>query len=97
MKNIIIILLLTSLPISGQFKKDLENSIDIPSSITNSSPSGFLLDFLASDNFKMNHTIGMSYSSFGNEGVALGVYTNNMAFRFGERFDAEIEMSLVNN
>ena len=63
--------------------------------ITNYSPSGFLTNFLNPNNFKMNHSVNMSYSAFGNNGIALSTYTNSMAFRLSENLNLEIDASAV--
>ena len=39
----------------------------------------------------------MSYSSFSGQGVALGVYTNNMIFKLGDNFNVQLETSIVNS
>jgi hypothetical protein len=39
----------------------------------------------------------MSYSSFGENGVALGVYTNNMSYKFSENLNVEADISFVNS
>jgi hypothetical protein len=84
MKNILYILLLLSTISFAQFKSDLDKPVDIKGGIVNNSPSSFLLGFINPQNFQMNHSVSMSYSSFGGEGMALGVYTNNMSYKFSE-------------
>jgi hypothetical protein len=38
----------------------------------------------------------MSYSAFGSNGMALGVYTNQIAYNFNDKLNIQIETSLVN-
>jgi len=92
-KLVIISLFISSLSFS-QFK-DKDLSPAIMNGITNYSPSGFLSSFLSPDNFQMSHSINMSYSAFGGNGVALSTYTNSMAFRLSENINLEVDASLV--
>ncbi|HSP89036.1 MAG TPA: hypothetical protein VLN45_12945, partial [Ignavibacteriaceae bacterium] len=39
----------------------------------------------------------MSYSSFGNNGVALGVYTNSMLYNFSDNLNIQTDISFVNS
>jgi hypothetical protein len=59
--------------------------------------SGNLFGFLNSENFHMNHQFSMSYSSFGNKGVALGVYTNSMLYNFSDNLNVQTDISFVNS
>ena len=86
-------ILFTSISFS-QFK-DKELTPAIMDGITNYSPSGFLSNFLNPNNFSMNHSVNMSYSAFGNNGIALSTYTNSMAFRLSENLNLEIDASAI--
>lgn len=94
LKKLFIISLLINSFSFAQFKdKDLTPTI--MDGITNYSPSGFLSNFLNPNNFQMNHSVNMSYSAFGTNGVALTTYTNSMVFRFTENLNLEIDASAV--
>lgn len=97
MKNFIIILFLLSSAVMGQFKDQGNKPIDIKSGITNYAPSGFTLGFFNPDNFSMHHSVSMSYSSFGSQGLAMGVYTNNMMYKISDNLDVEADISIVNS
>lgn len=96
MKYLVLIVLFLGL-VFGQFKEDLDNSKEVHKSLYTEGPSGFFSNFLSSENFKMKHSVSMSYSSFGGNGVALGVYTNSMMFKFAENLDFELDASFVNS
>ncbi|MBI9071974.1 MAG: hypothetical protein JEY94_10265 [Melioribacteraceae bacterium] len=98
MKRLLLVVLvfLTSITF-GQFKKDIENPISIRDGVFNDNPSGLLLDFLGIEDFSMNHSVEMSYSSGAGQGVALGVYTNSMAFKFSDKLQLEVDASMVNS
>lgn len=93
-KQVVFILLVISSISFAQFK-DKDITPTILDGITNYSQSGFLSNFLNPSNFKMNHSVGMSYSTFGGSGVALSTYTNSMAFRLTENLTVEVGASLV--
>ncbi len=98
MKKFIYIFLFISTTFTfGQFKGDENKKLDINSGILSENPLGSIFNFINPENFSMSHTFGMSYSSFGNNGVALGVYTNHLAYQFSEKFNVEVDASLVNS
>lgn len=59
--------------------------------------SGNLFGFLNSENFHMKHQFSMSYSAFGNHGVALGIYTNSMMYNFTDNLNVQTDISFVNS
>ncbi|MDA3861447.1 MAG: hypothetical protein PF445_09495, partial [Melioribacteraceae bacterium] len=93
-KRFVILSLLFSSLSLAQFK-DKDLSPTIMDGITNYSPSGFLSNFLNPNNFQMNHSVNMSYSAFGGNGIALSTYTNSMAFRLTDNMNLEVDASLV--
>lgn len=96
-KLLTLIFFISSISIFGQFKGDDSKPIDIRSGILNQDPSGSLFSFIDFSKFSMNHSFGMSYSAFGNNGVALGVYTNHLAYNFSEKLNVEVDASIVNS
>jgi hypothetical protein len=98
MRKLLIITFLFISSISfAQFIGDDSKPVDIKSGILSQNPSGSLLSFIDFSKFSMNHSFGMSYSSFGNNGVALGVYTNHLSYEFSEKLDFQLDASFVNS
>lgn len=97
MKKVILFLAVFSVSIFAQFKSDLDNKIEIKSGIVNNNPSSMLFGFVNPENFMMNHSVGMSYSSGGGEGFALGVYTNSMMYKFSDDLNIQADVSMVNS
>ncbi len=96
MKHLILTFILIPLLLTNaQFREQTEKPIDIKGSITNNQPSSSFLHFLDSENFQMHHSVGMSYSSFGGNGVMLGTYTNSMYFKILDNLDIRVDASLV--
>ena len=65
--------------------------------IDHSYNSNNLFGFLSSENFHMNHEFSMSYSAFGSDGIALGVYTNKMLYNFSNNLNVQADVSFVNS
>jgi hypothetical protein len=99
MKTIVIfIFLVCALTGFAQFKNTGTDGPDIRDGlIDHSSGSGNLFGFLNSDNFQMHHSYDMSYSAFGGQGFALGVYTNSMFFKINPDLNIQTDISIVNS
>jgi hypothetical protein len=99
MKKIALIIVL-GLTLTGfaQFKNSGLDGPDIKDGIVDhSSSSGSIFGFLNSDNFQMKHSYDLSYSSFGGQGFALGVYTNSMFFKIIPDLNVQTDISVVNS
>lgn len=87
-----------SLVAFGQFKDSGFHSGDIEQSIVNKNNSSSIFGFLNSSNFEMHQSYSLSYSSFGSgQGMALGVYTNNMLFKISHNLNLQLDASVVNS
>ena len=95
-KIFISLLLLTTLTY-GQFQGDESKKVDIRQGILSENPMGSIFNFIDPNKFDMNHSFEMSYSSFGSNGMALGVYTNMISYEFSEKLNMEINTSFVNS
>ncbi|MFC2133230.1 hypothetical protein ACFLTH_01315 [Bacteroidota bacterium] len=82
--------------INAQFKGEAEKPVNVRDGIINNSPSSLLLGFINPDNLQINHSMSMSYTSFGNQGIALGVYTGSLMYKFNDKLDLQIDASVVN-
>ncbi len=80
----------------GQFKNRDIFQPSVRDGITNNS-SGLLFGFWNPDNFSMNHSYSLSYNTFGGNGIAMGVYTNSMMYRFTENLNVEVDASIVHS
>ena len=98
MKKIVLIFVL-ALTLTGfaQFKNSGMDSPDVKDGIVDHSSGGNLFGFLNSENFQMKHSYDLSYSAFGGQGFALGVYTNSMFFRINPDLNIQTDISVVNS
>jgi hypothetical protein len=95
-KIIISILLITTITY-GQFQGDEGKKVDIRQGILSENPMGSIFNFIDPNKFDMNHSFEMSYSTFGGNGMALGVYTNMLSYEFSEKLNMQINTSFVNS
>lgn len=95
-KVFIILLIIISLEVSAQFKDTEIFKPSIKESVISQNPN-LIFGFIDPAKFNMNHSYSMSYSSFAGNGIALGVYTNNMSYLFNEDLLLELDASLVHS
>lgn len=99
MKKLILLAFLVVVTVSNaQFRDEANSKPDIRNGIVKNNSFGSILGFINPDNFSMRHSFNLSYSAFGNAGgMALGVYTNSMAYQFSDRLNLETDISVVNS
>ncbi|MBN2570684.1 MAG: hypothetical protein JXA68_01035 [Ignavibacteriales bacterium] len=97
MKKIILSFIILTGVVFSQYKEDANKPVDFSSNISENSGSSLLLGFINPNNFSMKHSFSMSYSMFGNNGVALGVYTNRMQYNFTDDLSIQADISFVNS
>lgn len=85
-----------SINVSAQFKEPGFPTQSVKDGIIDQS-SNSLFGFLNSDNFMMKHSYNLSYSSFGNQGLALGMYTNSMILKLAENMNVQVDASIVHS
>ncbi len=97
LNKILIILLVLTTSSFSQFKDGDKNAPTIHDGLTASGYSsyGLFSNIFSPNKFQMNHSISMSYSSFGGNGIALSTYTNSMAYRFNNNLNVEVDASIV--
>ncbi len=83
-----------SLNVYAQFKEPGFHTQSVRDGIVDNS-AGSLFGFLNSDNFTMRHSFNLSYSAFGNQGLALGVYTNSMMLKLADNINFQVDASIV--
>ena len=80
----------------SQYKSDLENQDSgLPAILK--SQENTILGLFNPENFSMKHSYTMSYSSFGSQGIALGMYTNSMSYKFTDNLNVKADISLIHS
>lgn len=99
MRKIITILLVLGFAFitEAQFKEELNNKQSVREGFLTRDLSSNIFGFIDPSKFSMDHTFSMSYSAFGGQGVAMGVYTNSMRYDFNSNLNVEVDASIVNS
>ena len=95
-KYLFVLMMICSLSVYSQYKDNGFKEFDVKDGIVNQTGSNFL-GFLNSDNFLMRHSFEMNYTAFGNQGVALGMYTNSMMYKLSKNLNVQMDVSVVNS
>jgi hypothetical protein len=87
--------LLLAAPADAQFRADLPTR-EAPAAVTNTgAPSLGLARLFASDKFKLSHSYEMSYSSFGGQGLGLGVYTGSLRWQPTDKLAGRADIAVA--
>ncbi len=94
-KTVLFLILGMVISVNAQFKNTPSPFANIKSGMIRQPASSFILGFLNSENLRMNHSFSLSYSSFGNQGLALGIYTNTLSYKFSNKLNFFLQTSIV--
>lgn len=98
MKKILLLtIVFASINNFSQFKDKNIFKPSVQEGMINNNAPALLLGFINPENFSMSHSYSMSYTTSGNNGLALGVYTNTMRYKFAENFNMQVDASLVHS
>jgi hypothetical protein len=92
MKKILLIVSLLTVTVFAQYRDNGFQAPAVKDGIVNN--SGMSLFGLNLNNFRMNHSYSLSYSAFGNNGLALGVYTNSMFYDISSNLNVQADISV---
>lgn len=95
-KLMFLFVIIFTLSTYAQFKETGFPTSNIRDGIVNNSVSP-LFGFLNSENFSMTHSFSMQYSAFGNQGMALGMYTNSMMYKFSDNLNVQLDASFIHS
>jgi len=96
-KLVVIIALALCTGIFAQFREQIDSQPTIHDGLIKNTVPSLVLGFINPNNFSMKHSVNLSYSAFGNQGIALGVYTNTMMYKFTDKLNISADVSLVNS
>ena len=101
MKKILVLAVLMLIVSSlsyAQFKDQLPNSSDVGSSLIQPDDgNGLLFGIFNPASFSMRQSLSMSYMTVGNQGLALGMYTNRMSYKISNPLTISADVSLLNS
>lgn len=94
--TVLLLVLSTALTAEAQFREDLPGGNEYSATVShtqNSSPGNWM-NLL---NMTMSHSYSMSFTSFGGQAQNLNAYTNSMFFDLSEKFDAQVDVSVLHS
>lgn len=95
-KLMILFTIFISMSVYAQFREPAFPTESIKDGIIDHN-SGSLFGFLNSDDFQMRHSYNLSYSSFGSEGLALGMYTNSLLYKLSNNMNVQVDASIIHS
>jgi hypothetical protein len=98
MRTLWISVLLSVLVVSSsnaQFKTQREYETRVSDGIAPSGSPSLYLGFFDPEKFHMQHSLSMSYMTFGGQGMSLGTYTNSMTYAFSDNLNARADVSMM--
>lgn len=81
----------------AQFKGQLPESHTNAGEAMKRPSEGLLFGWLDPSRLSMRHSYSLSYSSFGGQGLSVGMYTNSLFYQFSAPLDVRFDVSLVHS
>ncbi len=92
---VVIALLCVSVPLSAQLKTQAQEDMSASRSLIH--PSAGITSFfglLNAENFRMHHSVGMSFITSGGQGLSIADYTNSMFYKIADPLDVRMDVTL---
>jgi len=83
--------------ISAQFKTKEIDEPPVSQSFIRSDDSGLLFGWFNPSNLKMTQSYSLSYQTFGQNGFALGVYTNSLSYQISNPLSLQMDVSVMHS
>ena len=82
---------------SAQFKTKVNDEPTVGQSLVRSDDSGLLFGWFDPGKLKMAQSFSMSYQTFGQNGFALGVYTNSLSYQVSGPLSLQMDVSVMHS
>jgi hypothetical protein len=83
--------------VDAQFKSGIRQEPSVSESLVRPNDSGLMFGLFDPSKLTMRNSYSLSYSSFGNQGVALGVFTNSLAYKFSDALSMQTDISVMHS
>lgn len=93
----IMAVVLICVSVSAQFKTQMSEEPSVSQSFVRSDDSGLLFGWFDPSKLKMSQSFSMSYETFGNQGLALGMYTNSLSYQVSEPLSVQMDVSVMHS
>ncbi len=82
---------------TAQFKARSNDQPSVSQSLVRSDDSGLLFGWFDPGKLKMSQSYSLSYQSFGQNGLALGVYTNSLSYQISDPLSVQMDVSVMHS
>lgn len=93
----IMLFLFSSSKVEAQFKGSSELKPSVSESMIRPGGDGLILGFFDPSRFSMRHNFSLSYTSFGNNSLSMGMYTNNLLYQFSDELNLQADVSFMHS
>ena len=98
MKYIVLIALISTLYTThsaAQFRGEEPAPPSVAEGFQRQADNGAFLNFLSLDRLEMRHSVSMSYTNIGHQGLGLTMYTNSLTYNIAEPLTVSADVSLM--
>lgn len=78
----------------AQFKSQVEQESRVSEGLMSQSAPQFFLGWFNPEKFHMRHSFDLSFTTFGNNSMSLGTYTNIMSYEFADNLMARTDIAM---
>ena len=82
---------------SAQFKTRMNDEPSVSQSLIRSDDGGLLFGWFDPGKLKMTQSYSLSYQTFGQNGLALGVYTNSLSYQVSDPLSVQMDVSVMHS
>ncbi len=100
MRSLVCLLLavgLISAIASAQFKAASNDQPSVGQSLVRSDDNGLLFGWFDQSKLQMRQSYSLSYQTFGQNGLALGVYTNSLSYQISDPLSVQMDVSVMHS
>lgn len=81
----------------AQFKTTVRSEPSVSESLVRQDNGGLLFGWFDPGKLTMRQSYSLSYQSFGSQGLALGVYTNSLAYQISDPLSLQMDVSVMHS
>jgi hypothetical protein len=93
----LVLMLSLTAPAEAQLRKTAQQNRAVQTQLydTGSAAANALQSLFGAEHFRMSHSYGASFSSFGGQTASMGMYTNSMMWQFNSEWAARMDVSVA--
>ena len=83
--------------LSAQFRNKTQQEPQVGESLIRSDDSGLLFGWFDPNKLKMSQSYSLSYQTFGQNGIALCIYTNSLSYQVSDKISLQTDVSVMHS